>query len=387
MAGVREPEETYELLRVPAHLAPAFREVAEGSRAATIRQLPQRGATAAESFEIEIDGRAPKLYSKSFPMARVVQAGKEISNEGIVISGNVARTLVVSESPTDFPGAPPAGRPPPAVFGFLSQFSAGEVAEVDSLLSELLLKDVPAYEHVMEELVDAEEWMAPWLAGGNGGGDNFTLLYENGKPVLGYTVREGGEEVTLARAKEMHAAAPTASAGAGSSAPAGEVTGEALPDDSMGAAADLAGLAGVALYSSVGITEDEFAALQGEGRMFEGNEEEDMQYELALAGMAGAGAAGVGGGHAQTVAPALPVGAAAPSGAGSVTGPAAAPAAPPPAAAAAPVSAEAAALAAAKADVERLRGNLEKALPAMRTRLGQMLTAAEVKLARLSGRQ
>lgn len=58
---------------------------------------------------------------------------------------------------------------------FISKYPREEVAEAERVLLDLMARE--AYEHVVEELVDAEPFMAPWFAGG---GDNVTVVYEDG---------------------------------------------------------------------------------------------------------------------------------------------------------------------------------------------------------------
>ena len=58
---------------------------------------------------------------------------------------------------------------------FLSRFSRDEVAAAERVLLELARGD--RAELVVEELVDAEEWMAPFFSAG---GDNVTIEYEDG---------------------------------------------------------------------------------------------------------------------------------------------------------------------------------------------------------------
>jgi TATA-binding protein-associated factor Taf7 len=59
---------------------------------------------------------------------------------------------------------------------FISKYSPQLVAEAERVLLDLMTHET--YEHVVEDLVDAEEYMAPWFSGG---GDNVTIRYVDGK--------------------------------------------------------------------------------------------------------------------------------------------------------------------------------------------------------------
>jgi TATA-binding protein-associated factor Taf7 len=62
---------------------------------------------------------------------------------------------------------------------FIGKHDARLVSEAERVLLDLMVHDT--YEHVVEEMVDAESFMAPWFAGG---GDNVTIRYEDGKHSL-----------------------------------------------------------------------------------------------------------------------------------------------------------------------------------------------------------
>jgi hypothetical protein len=59
---------------------------------------------------------------------------------------------------------------------YISKFTTEEIAEAERVLMALMTPEND-YEHVVAELVDAEDWMAPCF---QNGGDHFTLLYEDG---------------------------------------------------------------------------------------------------------------------------------------------------------------------------------------------------------------
>lgn len=59
---------------------------------------------------------------------------------------------------------------------FVSKYTKEEISEAERVLLDLMTTD-SQYEHVVEELVDAEPWMSPWF---EHGGDHVTLVYEDG---------------------------------------------------------------------------------------------------------------------------------------------------------------------------------------------------------------
>jgi len=57
----------------------------------------------------------------------------------------------------------------------ISRYDRQLVEEAERVLLDLTVHET--YEHCVEELVDAEAFMAPWF---RNGGDNVTIVYEDG---------------------------------------------------------------------------------------------------------------------------------------------------------------------------------------------------------------
>ena len=63
---------------------------------------------------------------------------------------------------------------------YITRYSIDEIIETERTILDLIHNNEdPRYEHVVEELVDAEAFMAGWFRG-EGATDNATLVYENG---------------------------------------------------------------------------------------------------------------------------------------------------------------------------------------------------------------
>jgi hypothetical protein len=88
-------------------------------------------------------------------------------------------------------GAPGASAGSAAARGPLARFDPSEVRLVAQVLEDLAVSEKPGLDLFIEQLVDAEPWMAPFL--GSGASDNLTLVYEDGEITDAYSFsRDGG---------------------------------------------------------------------------------------------------------------------------------------------------------------------------------------------------
>ena len=94
-------------------------------------------------------------------------------------------------------------------YRFISRFPPEEVAEVCALLSELGAKG-RGFEHCVETVVDAEPWMAPFLAGAS---DCLTLVYEDAALEEAFCVGPGGVRYSVGAVARGELAAAAATAG------------------------------------------------------------------------------------------------------------------------------------------------------------------------------
>ena len=149
---------------------------------------------------------------------------------------------------------PSAGLSNAVARGPLARFDPSEVTLVSQVLEDLSVSEKPGLDLFIEQLVDAEPWMAPFL--GSGVSDNLTLVYEDGEITDAYSFSRDGVRRSCddALAAAARAPAPPQAPAAPSSA-AGRAP---LPAPAF--AAPLTAPAPVHAPSDIAIDVDEAAA-------------------------------------------------------------------------------------------------------------------------------
>ena len=211
-----EQAEQQLILRVPDRISDAVRRFSRGDADTdvTLEPLDQDG-----NFMLVVSGEA--FPAKLVELPTILESHKTGDHKAFYKSSDISRMLYVYERPDGAPVDPrldslaellpmvadptpgskdlilDSGITPPTEHivrrrfkranRFISKYSRDEVAEAERVLLDLMVRD--SYEHVVEELVDAEPFMGPWFA--NSGGDNVTIVYEDGFVTEMYQIQAG----------------------------------------------------------------------------------------------------------------------------------------------------------------------------------------------------
>ena len=201
-------------LRVPASAGRLIQKTIHGERAETIsivhRQHSSSTATSSSSssssslstYELDLGGGKPRLRGELLHAPNHVDATKPTTDgAGVFTSQGVTKMLVFGDTTSiadPMPGSSlklaPSGLTTPTRdivtrqfkrgWRYINKFAPAEVAETERVLQDLTQLDKPAYEHVVEEIVDAEAFMHAWFHSPEGHRedalDNCTIVYENG---------------------------------------------------------------------------------------------------------------------------------------------------------------------------------------------------------------
>ena len=193
------------ILRAPPRIADAVRRLARGDSSVNVSL---EVLDSAGNFTIRVGHEG--LPAKLVPLPTVVETQKTVDHKTYFKSGDVSAALCVYErdglpdaradsvadvlnvvpDPTlgataSAPAVLDDGLTPPMqravrrrfkrATRYISKYTRDEVMEAERVLLDLMVRDT--YEHVVEELVDVEDFMIPWF---KNGGDNVTIVYEDG---------------------------------------------------------------------------------------------------------------------------------------------------------------------------------------------------------------
>lgn len=219
------------IFRVPSHLAPALERFVGGDAAVDISLNPAGTDGLNFIFTLRDESGTRRFPAKFASLPTTVEIQKTADHVHLVKAGMISRVLVVYEQRSAAAGAAmvdeelrtsaetidvvldpsrdalgdvcdvvadptpgsservlDSGLTPPMQHAVRRRFRKAQryigryekqlVEEAERVLLDLTVHD--AYEHCVEELVDAEPFMAPWF---RNGGDNVTICYEDGECV------------------------------------------------------------------------------------------------------------------------------------------------------------------------------------------------------------
>ena len=222
------------ILRVPARIEGIVRRFSRGEADTDVSLEP---LDAAGNFILTVAGEA--FAAKLVSLPTLLESHKTGDHKAYYKSSDITRMLYVYERP---PGAlvdprldkledllPMVADPTPGAGGapmcdsgitpptqhivrrrfkraqrYIAKYPREEVAEAERVLLDLMVRD--SYEHIVEELVDAEPFMGPWFANE---GDNVTIVYEDGVVTDMYQLQAGVKPVRAPGAPRSTNSKPT----------------------------------------------------------------------------------------------------------------------------------------------------------------------------------
>jgi hypothetical protein len=203
-----QQQEQAMFLRVPENAGKIIKKAIQGERGSETISIVHRqqqsssSSSSLNTYELDLGGGKPKLRGELLHAPNHVDATKPTHDgAGVFTSQGVTKMLVFGDTSSiadPMPGSSlklaPSGLTAPTKdivtrhfkrgWRYISKYAPSEVAETERVLQDLTQLDKPAYEHVVEEIVDAEAFMHSWFYSPKGhqhdAMDNCTIVYENG---------------------------------------------------------------------------------------------------------------------------------------------------------------------------------------------------------------